>query len=30
MNKLSLLSTVSVTKEAVHCSVEEEVVILST
>ena len=29
MNELSLLSTVTVTKEAVHCSVEEEVVILS-
>jgi hypothetical protein len=29
MNKLSLLSTVEVTKESVHCSVEEEIVILS-
>ncbi len=29
MNKLSLSSTISVTKEAVHCDVEEEVVILS-
>jgi hypothetical protein len=29
MNKISLLSTISVTKEAVHCDVEEEVVILS-
>lgn len=29
MNKLSLLTTVVVTKEAVYCSVEEDVVILS-
>jgi len=29
MNKLSLSKTLEVTKEAVHCSVEEEVVILS-
>ena len=29
MNKFSLLSIIEVTKESVHCSVEEEVVILS-
>jgi hypothetical protein len=29
MKELSLLSTVTVTKEAIHCSVEEEIVILS-
>ena len=29
MNNLSLTTTIKITKEAVHCSVEEEVVILS-